>query len=549
MNYNYENEKNRYQGYGFTPPPETADSERDAQYKPPTADNDPPLGAPPPPQQQYQPPNMAEPQPYVFTPRTTHIETQSAPDERPHIPEWSLRRRSEVHTDDWREPSYREPSYRTQHDMMSNMYTPGIYVNNPYTRKREPAEPAVAPGKRRGRIGGFLRAVCLILVCALLSGAAAYGVMEYRFARGDGNVINQVVLGGSANLQHSGITAPIVSAGTGMSAEDIYDMALTQVVGIRVEAPNVGAFGNVGTSTTAGSGFIISADGYILTNFHVIEPAQQNNVPAIVSLHDGSEFNAEIIGYEISNDVALLKINATGLNPAVIANSDNIRVGQTIYAVGNPFGDLVYTMTDGIVSALDRIVTVDRKIISTFQFSAAVNSGNSGGPIYDTNGEVVGIVTAKIMRNQVEGIGFAIPINDAIEIASGLIEHGYIAGRPLIGITGNTVTSGHAEYYGWVVGSRVRGVNPGSAAEKAGLLTGDIITAIGDVETDSMDSLRFALRRFRAGDTTTITVWRNGTYIEKQITFDEDLAAGQPQRPLQEPEEERPEPRRIFPFP
>jgi serine protease Do len=185
-------------------------------------------------------------------------------------------------------------------------------------------------------------------------------------------------------------------------------------------------------------------------------------------------------------------------------------------------------MTDGIVSALDRIVTVDRRTISTFQFSAAVNSGNSGGPIYNTNGEVIGIVTAKLMRGSVEGIGFAIPINDAIEIAMELIEHGYITGRSFMGITPQTVTRANAEYFGWVVGVYIRTVIEGSAAEKAGLMVGDIITGIGETETDSIESLRFAMRRFRAGDTTTLTVWRAGVYHELTITFDEDLSAGQP---------------------
>jgi serine protease Do len=203
-------------------------------------------------------------------------------------------------------------------------------------------------------------------------------------------------------------------------------------------------------------------------------------------------------------------------------------------------------MTDGIVSALDRVVSVEGKSIGTFQFSAAVNRGNSGGPIYNTSGEVLGIVTAKVVRGNVEGIGFAIPINDAIDIASELIEHGYISGRPLIGITGQTVSSGHAAYYDWVVGTYVRSVAPDSAAENAGIAVGDIITAIDDDEVDSMEALRFALRKHRAGDTTSITVWRDGHIIKLTITFDEDMYAGQPQiRPLPEPDS--PDPFRDIP--
>jgi len=339
------------------------------------------------------------------------------------------------------------------------------------------------------------------------------------------------------------LTAPISTVTPDMSAQDIYDVARTQVVGIITETPGLpGAQGSQSSVMSIyGSGFIISSDGYILTNYHVIELARNNDLPVSVVLSDGTSYHAEIVGFEASNDVAVLKIDAEGLNPALIGNSDNIRVGQTIYAIGNPFGDLVYTMTDGIISALDRVVSVEGKSISAFQFSAAVHRGNSGGPIYNTSGEVLGIVTAKVVRENIEGIGFAVPINDAIEIAADLIEHGYISGRPLIGITGQNVSSGHADYYGWEIGVYVRGVNPDSAADTAGIAVGDIITALYDKEVDSMDSLKFALRSYKAGDTTTITVWRNGDSIDLTITFDEDMYAGQSDlRPIPEPDSPNP---------
>ena len=435
------------------------------------------------------------------------------------------------HSDEWREPIYSQAP-----EAMQNMYSPGYCVNQPYSRRNIPeAAPKQKARERSGLAGWFLRAACLALVCALLSGAVTYGVIEYRFRNHEDNpVINQVVLGGSSELQDSGgLSTPVLTANAGMSAEDIYVMACSQVVGIStmVDVPNIVQFGSTTTSPTvavAGSGFIISSDGYILTNYHVVESAFQNNLPLIVILNDGSEHEAKVIGYEVNNDVAVIKIEASGLNPAVIANSDNIKVGQAVYAVGNPLGELVYTMTEGIVSARDREVSVEGKIVNTFQFSAAVNSGNSGGPIYDTNGEVIGIVTAKPMRTAVEGIGFAIPINDAIEIAAELIEFGYITGRPFMGITANTVTRVNAEYYGWdVVGVYVKSVSEGSAAEKAGMLMGDIIIKMGDADIDSMETLRYAMRKFRAGESTMLTIWRGGEEVELQITFDEDLSAGQ----------------------
>ena len=475
-------------------------------------------------------------------PEIPHIETEYIPTHNDHIAEsyqdpW---RRSETHTEGWREPSYSE-----QREPMRNMYSPGICVNPPYPRRRvDEIEQMRAPRERGRKFLGFLRAVCLVFVCSVFSGAAAYFVMEYRFNRGDFIVNNQVVLGGSNSeaQQDGGFTTPVVAFEDSITAQDIYDMACSQVVGINTEAPSLGGgFGTQGpVSPVSGSGFIISSDGYILTNYHVIELAHTNGLNLSVTLNDGTSYDAKIIGFEASNDVAVVKINATGLNPTVIGNSDNIRVGQTIYAVGNPFGDLVYTMTDGIVSALDRVVSVERKSINTFQFSAAVNSGNSGGPIYDTTGEVIGIVTAKLIRGNVEGIGFAIPINDAIEIASELIEHGYVAGRPFMGIGGNTVTSAHAEYWGWVVGVYIRSVTPDSAADKAGLVVGDIITSLDGVDIDSMDSLKFAMRSYKAGDTTTLTAWRNGVFHDLTITFDEDLSAGQPQQRESLPERDTP---------
>ena len=434
------------------------------------------------------------------------------------------------HGEDWREPSYSQTS-----ETVSHMYSPGICVNQPYSRKRIPeAEPERTKRDRSGMLGRFVRAVCLVMICAAISGASAYLLMDYRISRGDFDTVKQVVLGGvSTPRDESGtMTAPVSIPGSGMAAEDIYEMALNHVVGIKTEIVHMsGMFSSLDTITAvAGSGFIISTDGYILTNYHVIESAHLSDLPLNVYLHDGTSYEAEIIGFEASNDFAVIKIDASGLSPAIIGNSDNIRVGQSVYAIGNPFGDLVYTMTEGIVSALDRVVTVDRKSIETFQFSAAVNSGNSGGPIYNANGEVIGIVTAKLIRSSVEGIGFAIPINDAISIASELIEHGYISGRPLLGIMAQTVTSGYAEYFGWVEGVYVSSIIPDSAADKAGLKVNDIIIAIGDAEIDSRESLAFAMRKHKAGDTVPITIWRNGEELALSITFDEDLSAGQPQR-------------------
>jgi len=443
------------------------------------------------------------------------------------------------------EPAPREV---TPSEAPAQLYSPGIYASRPEPRIKNNETGGQKPqSKSPFNTGAILRAVCLVLICTFLSAAAAYIVMDFRFARGDFSVSNNVILGGSPSQQEQGDlsnVSPITVLPDGnISAADIYDIALTQVVGINTEAPDsLGIFGLPGSVTPiSGTGFIVSTDGYILTNYHVVETAHSRSMPINVVMNDGSVHAATVVGFEAHSDVAVLKIEATGLNPVVFGDSSAIRVGQTVYAVGNPFGDFVYTMTDGIVSALDRIVSVDGRTINTFQFSAAVNSGNSGGPIYNTFGEVIGVVTAKVIRGNVEGIGFAIPINDAVEIASELIEHGYISGRPLLGVTVQNVSSAHADYFDWVVGVYVRSVNRGSAAEKAGINVGDIIIAVGDDEVTSLETLRFALRRHRAGDTVIIQIWRSGEVFELSITFDEDEYAGRPDRP-DAPEPDSPNP-------
>ena len=433
----------------------------------------------------------------------------------------------------WSEPLYSEAA-------SESMYSPGI--STAYRKDAAPAPvsvtaaaaPAPASVEKKGRF--WLRTVCLLLVCAVISAAAAFGVLEHRLRSGDFDIVNQVVLGAGNTADRSTPSpAPVGTSGDAMLAQDIYDMATHQVVSIKTMPTGAGGgfggfFGGGPAARvpgSSGSGFIISSDGYILTNFHVIETAYMHNAPLHVLMLDGTSYEARVVGYDADSDVAVIKIDATGLHPVSIANSDEIRVGQRVYAVGNPFGDLVYTMTEGIVSALERVVTVDGRSINTFQLSAAVNPGNSGGPVYDTNGDVIGIVTAKFMSPTVEGIGFAIPINDAIEIASELIEHGFITGRARIGITGQTVDRMFAEYFDWVEGIYIRSIMENSAAESAGLMVADIITHLGDARVLSMDQLAFYLRRYRAGDTTTITVLRAGQEQVFPITLDENPTAGQ----------------------
>ena len=376
---------------------------------------------------------------------------------------------------------------------------------------------------KKSGFGGFVRVVCIVLVCVLLSGAAAYGVVEYRIRSGDLNVTNQVVLGSETTpAEENGGASNTSLSGDAMTAADLYDMARQQVVGVNTDV-TTNVFGQTSSTAVSGSGFIISTDGYIMTNYHVVEYAVLYGYDLTAMLYDGTSYDATIIGYEEENDVAIIKINATGLTPVTFGDSGTMSVGDTIYAVGNPLGELTYTMTSGIVSALDRrIDTSESDSINMFQIDAAVNSGNSGGPVYNAAGKVIGIVTAKYASTGVEGLGFAIPIDDVLDIASQLIENGYVTGKPHMGVVVVDVTGVAASYYNLAEGAYVTLVESGSCAETAGIRVGDIITAMGETAVASSRDLKAVKKEYSAGDTTTVTVYRSGESQTLTILFDEE---------------------------
>lgn len=447
----------------------------------------------------------------------------------------------------WHEPVNRETRG-------AEPYSPGLHSGAFYAHQKTPQYEPQPPAPKRNRsiVGGLLRALCLILVCGIVSAAASYGVVEYRIRNGDLEMTNQVVLGSEnedgqepedgqpaatdeVTNDPADNTMELTTNGAVMSPEDIYSMAVEQVVGVNTEyATN--AFGQNTSTAVSGSGFIISTDGYIVTNYHVVELAKDNGLALKVLLHDGTSYPATIIGYEEDNDVAVIKIEATGLNAVTRGTNDTMKVGETVYAIGNPLGELDYTMTNGIVSAMDRVIAVSESIsINMFQIDAAVNSGNSGGPVYNARGEVIGIVSAKYASAGVEGLGFAIPIDDAIAIVSELIENGYISGKAYMGISVINFTSAEAQYYGLEEGALVKVVEPGSCSEKAGLKVGDIIVKLGDYDVTSTDTLKLAKKDFKAGDTTTITVNREGEELEFSITFDEEGITQTASTPVPQP--------------
>ncbi len=439
-----------------------------------------------------------------------------------------------------KQSAYVEANYTPVGD--SRPITPRYYYSeteNAEKHRREKKE------KKGAVTMGKIIAACLI--CALLGGIlGASGVTllnnsldEPSVAQEPGAAANDPTLGLASDPDDNVPNSPAedttnnpiqntADARESIDAASVYDLACTQVVGITTEIISTNYFGMTTQSAVSGSGFIVTSDGYIITNYHVIEDAYKGGYEVTVMLYNGDSYTASIVGFEKDNDIAVLKIDADGLNPVIIGDSDAMVVGDTVFAVGNPLGELAYTMTKGMVSALDRdISTTDSQTgvittINMFQIDAAVNSGNSGGPVYNSKGEVIGVVTAKYSSTGVEGIGFAIPINDAVAIANELITNGYVSGKAYFGISVSTVSASIAEYYNMVEGAYVSVVDENSCAGTAGLKVGDIITKVDDTEILSSSDLVAAKKEYKAGDTAVLTVYRSGEYIELTIVFDEE---------------------------
>ncbi len=392
--------------------------------------------------------------------------------------------------------------------------------------------------RRERRRMPALAVIALCLVCAMLGGICGGAFVGNHFI---GHIEDYLPEESRAPQTGGSLAIPPAAAlpsqsGNAVYAEDgtlplkeLYALACRQVVAVTTEITYKNFFGYTTSSAVSGSGFIISSDGYILTNFHVIEEAARGGYEISVLTHDGSEYVASIVGYEADNDVAVLKISAENLSAVTIGNSDEMFVGDSVFAVGNPLGELEYTMTGGMVSALDRdISTYDSATgsyttINMFQIDAAVNSGNSGGPVYNAKGQVIGIVTAKYSNTGVEGLGFAVPINDAVKIAEDLINKGYVSGKAYLGIHADTLPASVSQYYNLPAGAYVVEVAPGSCADKAGLEAGDIITAIDGKTIRSSDDLLSVKKDYRAGDEAVLTVSRSDGDVLLTVIFDEEI--------------------------
>ena len=395
-----------------------------------------------------------------------------------------------------------------------------------------PVQPQDAqPPKKKKKFNGkrvARSAVALVLAAAM---GFAGGFVGAKFGGSGKVVIQQVAPSSTANSSDSAdssITAAS-SSGSSLTTEQVADLVSPSVVVITTEQVVYSQwswYGQNQVESGAGSGVIISSDGYILTCAHVVDGAST----ITVTIGD-KDYTATLVGEDTTSDIAVIKIDADGLTPATVGNSDSLKVGQSVMAVGNPLGELGGTVTGGMISALNRSVTIQGSssvnTMSLIQMDASVSPGNSGGGLFNMNGELVGIVNAKSSSSDAEGLGFAIPINDAIKVAQELLENGYVTGRPYLGITylavedAQTAAQLGVNAYGVYVVEVVKG----GPAEKAGLQAGDRIVSVDGTEIASKDDLGTLMQKHAAGDTLSITIARDGQMQTVNVTLGEKTAS------------------------
>ena len=383
-----------------------------------------------------------------------------------------------------------------------------------------PVGPESTPPKKKG---SAKRIVALVLVCALVGGGAGVGGAALYGKLTQPESSTTIYEEERPQVQ----TVVNTNKGQPMTPEALYAANLPSCVGITVSTTSVNIFGQTTTSAASGSGFVLTQDGYIVTNYHVIEDAaNDNSVDIQVTFANGDKYTAKLVGGEKDNDVAVLKIEAAGLTPVTLGDSEKLVVGENVYTIGNPLGELTYSLTNGIISALDRLIsTGDNVTLNMLQTNCDINPGNSGGPLFDSYGNVIGITTAKYTQSSsgvsAEGLGFAIPINDVFAMIQDIMTNGYVTNKPYLGITAGTMTEQMAAQYRYDVTSGVfiYSVEEDGAAAKAGLKMGDVIVKVDDTDITSMEDLTVAKKQYSAGDTCTLTIYREGQETTVELTW------------------------------
>ena len=381
---------------------------------------------------------------------------------------------------------------------------------------RTPAHTPEVPRKQGFFHRTAVKVTALILACAVAGGLAGWGGAAIAKSSGTEKTAIQ-----QSDRQPVSVQVKTVDGQTKMEPAEVYASVVNSAVSINCSATSTNIFGQQTQTASSGSGFIITEDGYVVTNYHVISGASSVQV----TLYNGDTYDATVIGGDSDYDVAVLKINASGLQPVTLGESADVNVGDTVLAIGNPLGELTFSMSQGIVSSCDRAINVDGTPFNMIQVDCSINPGNSGGPLVNLYGEVVGIVSAKYSSyssTTVEGLGFAIPISDVRSIITDIMENGAVTDKAYMAITAGTMNEQMAAQFNIDVteGVFIYSVVSGGAGDKAGLRLGDVITKMGDKTLTSRQDLSAAMKGYRAGDTVTLTVYRNGQYIETELTFD-----------------------------
>ena len=369
-----------------------------------------------------------------------------------------------------------------------------------------------------------LRLCALALVFSLLGSIlGAGGVIWYQNGRDDTVAADKNVTAVLQGIRETSVLDTVnVDTGKQMTPAEVYAANVNSTVGITTSI-TTNYWGFQTTSAAAGSGFILTEDGYILTNYHVIESSDS----ITVALYNGETYDAALIGYDSSNDVAVLKVDAEGLSPVILGDSDNLNVGDSVVAIGNPLGELTFSLTAGLVSAKDREVTLSNSVtMDLIQTDCAINSGNSGGALFNLYGEVIGITNAKYSSSSsssasIDNIGFAIPIDHVLPIVESIIEKGYIS-KPYVGVSVSNVTQ-QMQLYGIPSGAAVQSVTADSPAEATGLQAGDVVTAVNGTQITGSSELVSLVSAAQVGDTLSMTVYRQGTTLQIAVTVGEQI--------------------------
>ena len=432
------------------------------------------------------------------------------------------------------EDAHYEVIYHSEAPRQEDRYT--YYAGTPNT----PSEYRYVPKPKKKRSntpwGGIL---AIALCCSLLGGALGAGgvLLAQRMQAED---TPEATVPAGENVSHilqgvredSVIETVKVETGKLMTPAEVYAANVNSTVGITTSI-TTNFWGYQSTSAASGSGFIISDDGYILTNFHVIEDSSSISV----SMYNGESYAATLVGYDESNDIAVLKIDAEGLAPVILGDSDNLNVGDSVVAIGNPLGELTFTLTSGAISAKDREVTFSGNVtMNLLQTDCAINSGNSGGALFNLYGEVIGVTNAKYSSSSgneasIDNIGFAIPINSIMNIVESIIEKGYIS-KPYVGISVLDV-SAETQQYGIPAGAAIQSVTENSPAAQAGLQRGDVITAVDGKAMTSTELVSF-VSQASVGQQIVFTVYRQGQTLEITVDVGEQIQSALDQEQSQQ---------------